>query len=162
MDLVIHCGSSTLGEYINTLSTTFTIFILVGGGSPVLVWGVRQLQPATKLSRLPSRSIKVVPFVSDEVVYLTADKEDEYTIAQANVQLDDKNQFVDEKVEARLGDRYLTEVPDKIDFMDVSPMQIFSVATSLIPFLEHDDANRALMGSNMQRQAVPLLRSEEP
>ena len=117
---------------------------------------------ATKFSHLPPRSIKVVPFVSDEVIYLTADKEDEYTIAQANVQLDDKSQFVDEKVEARLGDRYLTEVPDKIDFMDVSPMQIFSVATSLIPFLEHDDANRALMGSNMQRQAVPLLRPEAP
>jgi len=111
----------------------------------------------TKLSRLSSRMIKVVPFVSDEVIYLTADKEDEYTIAQANARLDSSNQFADEKVEARLGDRYLLEAPDKIQLMDVSPEQIFSVSTSLIPFLEHNDANRALMGSNMQRQAVPLL-----
>ena len=108
------------------------------------------------LSYLPER-VKVVPFVSDEVVYLSADEEDKYTIAQANARLDENSQFVDERVEARLADRYLREAPDKIDFMDVSPKQIFSVAASLIPFLEHDDANRALMGSNMQRQAVPLL-----
>ncbi len=117
---------------------------------------------ATKLSQLPSRTIKIVPFVSDEVTYLSADKEDKYTIAQANAPLDENNQFVGKKVEARLGDRYLLEAPDKIDFMDVSPKQIVSVATSLIPFLEHNDANRALMGSNMQRQAVPLLRPEAP
>jgi len=115
-----------------------------------------------KLRHLPSRTIKVVPFVSDEVVYLSADKEDRFTIAQASAKLDQNNQFVDEKVEVRLGDRYLREVPDKIDFMDVSPKQIVSVATSLIPFLEHNDANRALMGANMQRQAVPLLCPEAP
>ncbi|GAI24203.1 unnamed protein product, partial [marine sediment metagenome] len=96
-----------------------------------------------------------MPFVSDEVVYLSADKEDEYTIAQANAKLDENGQFVEEKVEVRLGDGYLLEVPDRIDFMDVSPKQVFSVAASLIPFLEHNDANRALMGANMQRQAVP-------
>jgi len=106
--------------------------------------------------------VKVVPFVSDEVVYLSADEEDKYTVAQANARLDANNQFADEKVEARLSGRYLREVPDKIDFMDVSPKQIFSVAASLIPFLEHDDANRALMGSNMQRQAVPLLSPKAP
>jgi len=117
---------------------------------------------ATELSRLSPRTIKVVPFVSDEVIYLTADKEDEYTIAQANAWLDENNQFIEEKVETRLGDRYLLESPDKIQLMDVSPKQIFSVSTSLIPFLEHNDANRALMGSNMQRQAVPLLRPEAP
>jgi len=117
---------------------------------------------ATKLSQLPSRTIKVVPFVSDEVVYMTADKEDEYTIAQANAKLDQNNQFIGERVEARLGDRYLLEVPDKIELMDVSPKQIVSVATALIPFLEHNDANRALMGANMQRQSVPLLCSEAP
>jgi DNA-directed RNA polymerase subunit beta len=93
---------------------------------------------------------------------MSADKEDEYTIAQANARLDGNNQFVDEKVEARSADRYLWETPDKIQLMDVSPKQIFSVATSLIPFLEHDDANRALMGANMQRQAVPLLYPEAP
>jgi DNA-directed RNA polymerase subunit beta len=117
---------------------------------------------ATELSHLSPRTLKVIPFVSDEVIYLTADKEDEYTIAQANAQLDENNQFMEEKVETRLGDRYLLESPDEIQLMDVSPKQIFSVSTSLIPFLEHNDANRALMGSNMQRQAVPLLCPEAP
>jgi len=117
---------------------------------------------AAKLSRLPDTTIKVVPFVSDEVTYLTADEEDKYIIAQANARLDENSQFMDEKVEARLESQYIREVPEKIDMMDVSPKQIFSVAASLIPFLEHDDANRALMGSNMQRQAVPLIRPEAP
>ena len=119
-------------------------------------------QLAAKLSRLTSRTIKVVPFVSDEVVYLTADEEDEFFIAQANAKLDEKSQFIDERVEGRLADRYLLETPDKVQLMDVSPKQIVSVATALIPFLEHNDANRALMGANMQRQAVPLLRPEAP
>jgi len=119
-------------------------------------------QLATKLSRLSRRAIEVAPFVSNEVVYLSADEEDKYTIAQANAPLDENSQFAEKRVEARLADRYLREAPDKIDFMDVSPKQIVSVATSLIPFLEHNDANRALMGANMQRQAVPLLCSEAP
>jgi len=119
-------------------------------------------QLATKLSRLPRRTIEVMPFVSGEVVYLSADEEEKHTIAQANARLDENNQFVEKRVEARRGSRYLLEAPDKIDFMDVSPKQIVSVATSLIPFLEHNDANRALMGANMQRQAVPLLCSEAP
>jgi DNA-directed RNA polymerase subunit beta len=117
---------------------------------------------ATKLSSLSPRNIKVVPFVSDDIVYLTADKEDEYTIAQANARLDQNNQFVHDRVEARLADRYLVVAPEEIEFMDVSPKQIVSVATALIPFLEHNDANRALMGSNMQRQAVPLICPEAP
>jgi len=117
---------------------------------------------AARLAKLSPRKIKVVPFVSDEVIYLTADKEDEYIIAQANAKLDKNNQFVDEKVEARYAEHYVLVAPDEIQFMDVSPKQIVSVATSLIPFLEHNDANRALMGSNMQRQAVPLLRPESP
>ncbi|MFC1943060.1 DNA-directed RNA polymerase subunit beta, partial [Chloroflexota bacterium] len=116
----------------------------------------------SRLSQLPPRTVKVVPFVSDEVVYLSADEEGRYTIAQANARLDLNGQFVGEKVEARLESNYLREAPEKIDFMDVSPKQIFSVATALIPFLEHDDANRALMGSNMQRQAVPLLSPKAP
>jgi len=94
-----------------------------------------------------------VPFVSDEIIYLSADREDEYVIAQASAQLDSNNQFVGERVEARLADHYLFEAPDNIQLMDVSPKQIVSVTTALIPFLEHDDANRALMGSNMQRSA---------
>ncbi len=115
-----------------------------------------------RLAKLPPRPVKIVPFVSDEVSYFSADREDEYTIAQANSLLDDKKQFVADKVEARLADRYLWETPENIQLMDVSPKQIVSVAASLIPFLEHDDANRALMGANMQRQAVPLLRAEAP
>ena len=117
---------------------------------------------AAKLAKLPSQMIKVVPFVSSEVVYLPADEEDKFIIAQANAPLDKNSQFVEDRVEVRFSDRYLLETPDKIDYMDVSPKQIVSVATSLIPFLEHDDANRALMGANMQRQAVPLLCPEAP
>ena len=104
----------------------------------------------------------MVPFVSDEIVYLSADEEDKYDIAQANAKLDDQGQFVETLVEGRHGERYLRVTADNFDFMDVSPKQIFSVATALIPFLEHDDANRALMGSNMQRQAVPLLLPKAP
>ncbi len=116
----------------------------------------------TRLAKLKSKMIKVVPFVFDEIVYLSADEEEVFFIAQANARLDEKNQFIDEKVEGRLGDRYLLETPDKIQLMDLSPKQIVSVATALIPFLEHNDANRALMGANMQRQAVPLLCPEAP
>ncbi len=117
---------------------------------------------ATKLSKLKSRAVKVVPFVSGEIVYLPADEEVKYTIAQANAWLDENNQFLEKRVEARLGDGYVLETPDKIALMDVSPKQVVSVATALIPFLEHNDANRALMGANMQRQAVPLLCPEAP
>ena len=117
---------------------------------------------ATKLAELAPRMITVVPFVSDEIAYLPANKEDKCVIAQANARLSENSQFMDEKVEARLGDQYLHAAPAKIDFMDVSPKQIFSVAASLIPFLEHNDANRALMGANMQRQSVPLLCPESP
>ncbi|MDO9065918.1 MAG: DNA-directed RNA polymerase subunit beta, partial [Chloroflexota bacterium] len=117
---------------------------------------------AAKIARLSPVTVKLVPFISDEVVYLSADEEDKCTIAQANTRLDENNQFVDRRIEARLGSRYLLEVPEKIEYMDVSPKQIFSVATSLIPFLEHNDANRALMGANMQRQAVPLIIPEAP
>jgi len=114
-----------------------------------------------KLSKT-TRNIQIVPFVSDEIEYMSADMDEKYTIAQANARLDDKYQFTDERVEARVGGSYIHEVPERIDYMDVSPKQIFSVAAALIPFLEHDDANRALMGSNMQRQAVPLLRPSAP
>jgi len=110
----------------------------------------------------PPRSIAIRPFVSREIVYLPADEEEEYVIAQANTPLDADGHFLVDKVECRVQSRFRTESPERIDFMDVSPRQVFSVAASLIPFLEHDDANRALMGSNMQRQAVPLLRPEAP
>ena len=117
---------------------------------------------AKKIASLSSRNVKVVPFVSEQIEYLTADEEERYTIAQANALLSQKNEFVEDKIGVIRGGKYLKEPADKVDFMDVSPKQVFSVTTSLIPFLEHDDANRALMGSNMQRQAVPLLRPEAP
>ena len=100
--------------------------------------------------------------VTDEIVYMTADEEDKYAIAQANEPLNDDGTFVHQRLAARYRDDVIHVLPDQVEFMDVSPKQIVSVATSLIPFLEHDDAGRALMGSNMQRQAVPLMRTEAP
>ncbi|KPJ53018.1 MAG: DNA-directed RNA polymerase subunit beta [Dehalococcoidia bacterium DG_18] len=117
---------------------------------------------AQRMAQLSARKIRVVPFVSSDVVYFSADEEEQYHIAQANEPLDERNQFTNEKIEVRLGSRFLEQVPEKAEFMDVSPKQIVSVSTSLVPFLEHNDANRALMGSNMQRQSVPLICPETP
>ncbi len=101
--------------------------------------------------------------VTDQVHYLTADDEDKHVIAQANALIDSKGKFIDERVLVRQRDGEVSEVlGDDVDYMDVSPRQMVSVATALIPFLEHDDANRALMGANMQRQAVPLIKSDAP
>jgi DNA-directed RNA polymerase subunit beta len=100
--------------------------------------------------------------VSNEVIYLTAEEEDGQVIAQANAKIDQDGKFIDPKVKARFEGDFPIVEPDKVSLMDVAPNQIASIAASLIPFLEHDDANRALMGSNMQRQAVPLLRPEAP
>jgi DNA-directed RNA polymerase subunit beta len=100
--------------------------------------------------------------VTDEIMYLSAIDEAEHVIAQANVSLDKSNRFVDDLVAVRHASEFELMSPDRVDLMDVSPQQVVSVAASLIPFLEHDDANRALMGSNMQRQAVPVLRAEKP
>jgi DNA-directed RNA polymerase subunit beta len=117
---------------------------------------------AADLAKLTARQIRVVPFVSKEVEYMQADTEDKYYIAQANSKLNASGELIDAKIEARFADQYLVIDRDRINYMDVSPKQIFSVAASLIPFLEHDDANRALMGANMQRQAVPLILPEAP
>ncbi|MFH2055194.1 MAG: DNA-directed RNA polymerase subunit beta, partial [bacterium] len=100
--------------------------------------------------------------VTDNIVYLTADKEDQHYIAQANEPLDEKGRFVEERIKVRYRSDYPIIGAEEVEFMDVSPKQLVSVAASLIPFLEHDDANRALMGSNMQRQSVPLLVTEPP
>ncbi|WP_237690162.1 DNA-directed RNA polymerase subunit beta [Nocardioides panacisoli] len=101
--------------------------------------------------------------VTDEIHYLTADDEDRYVIAQANAQIDEQGNFVNERVLVRQRDQEVSEIlREEIDYMDVSPRQMVSVATALIPFLEHDDANRALMGANMQRQAVPLIKADSP
>jgi DNA-directed RNA polymerase subunit beta len=100
--------------------------------------------------------------VTDEVVYLSAMEEAKYTIAQANATIDSRNRLSDELVSCRKGGNFVMTTPDQVEFIDVSPKQLVSVAAALVPFLENDDANRALMGSNMQRQAVPLLRPEAP
>ncbi|MDK2813874.1 MAG: DNA-directed polymerase subunit beta [Clostridiales bacterium] len=100
--------------------------------------------------------------ITDEVIYMTADVEDEFVVAQANEPLDENGWFINERVNARWQDEILSVEREKAQYMDVSPKMVVSVATSMIPFLENDDANRALMGSNMQRQAVPLLVTEQP
>ena len=100
--------------------------------------------------------------VTTKIDYLTADREENYLVAQANAPIDDKGNFTDEKVSCRYRGDFLEVEPSKVHYMDISPKQLVSVAAGLIPFLEHDDANRALMGSNMQRQGVPLIRSEAP
>ena len=100
--------------------------------------------------------------VIDQIDYLTGDKEEQFTVAQANAPIDEKGRFIDEKVSVRCRGDFLEVPPDEVHYMDISTKQLVSVAAALIPFLEHDDANRALMGSNMQRQGVPLLISESP
>ncbi len=111
----------------------------------------------------PYRKVdKETGIVSNEVVYMTADVEDNYIVAQANEPLDENNRFKNPRVNARHRDEFLDIENDKVDYMDVSPKMVVSVATAMIPFLENDDANRALMGSNMQKQAVPLLKTDAP
>ena len=111
----------------------------------------------------PYRKVdKETGVVTDEVVYMTADVEDEFVVAQANEPLDEKGHFTNRRVTCRHRDEFLTLPPERVDYMDVSPKMVVSVATAMIPFLENDDANRALMGANMQRQAVPLLKTEAP
>ena len=123
----------------------------------------------TRISKIPEQRIAVRPYVAADIVYLTADEEEEFVIAQANSKLNDKGEFVgdndntdDVRVESRIGVEVAMAPAEGVQFMDVSPMQLVSVSTALIPFLEHDDASRALLGSNMQRQAVPLLQPEAP
>jgi DNA-directed RNA polymerase subunit beta len=108
------------------------------------------------------RALRIKPVVTNQIDHLTADEEDLYTIAQANVELNEDGTFKAERVPVRHGEKFSVEPPERVDYLDVSPKQTVSVATALIPFLEHDDANRALMGANMQRQAVPLVRPEVP
>ena len=116
----------------------------------------------TRISKVPERTLAVEPYVSDEIEYLSAHQEENARVAQASSPLDDKGQFVDDQIEIRIRDGVEMVPPGNVDYMDVSPMQLVSVSTALIPFLEHDDGPRALMGSNMQRQAVPLLRPDPP
>jgi DNA-directed RNA polymerase subunit beta len=117
---------------------------------------------AQRLARLPLQAIAVWSFASNQIAYLAADEEEQYVIAEANAPVNERGEFSQEMIDVRKGSKYFKESPGGIDFMDVSPKQIFSASASLIPFLEHDDANRALMGCNMQRQAVPMLRPQAP
>ncbi|MYA20853.1 MAG: DNA-directed RNA polymerase subunit beta [Chloroflexi bacterium] len=117
---------------------------------------------AKKLEKAADDRLAVRPFASRETQYLDADTEKDYRIAEASVRLDDLGNLIDDRLEVRHAERLRMVTSSEVDYIDVSPKQIVSVAAALIPFLEHDDANRALMGANMQRQAVPLLRPEVP
>src|SRR4026209_2048550 len=133
------------------------------GGEVVLAAG----QPFTpesvaELKKQKAYAFPVRPVVTDEIEYLPADEEEEHVVAQANAPLDEAGHFAADRIPSRYRDTFPEARPSQIEYMDVSPKQVVSVATALIPFLEHDDANRALMGSNMQRQAVPLLEPESP
>jgi DNA-directed RNA polymerase subunit beta len=134
------------------------------GGKAVAKKGtVIDEQLAGQIAAVPDlKFVNIVPYVTDEVTFLPADEEERFSIAQANVHLNPDNTFADNRISVRHGSQFLEEPPERVDFVDVSPKQTVSVAGALIPFLEHDDANRALMGCNMQRQAVPLLQPEAP
>ncbi len=114
------------------------------------------------IRKLKKTSIFVAPFVSDEVEYLSADAEDKFVIAQANTPLDENNEFLQQRISCRYHSDFIVAMPDNVNYMDVAPHQVVGVSAALIPFLEHDDANRALMGSNMQAQAVPLISPDIP
>ena len=149
-----------IGHKVATDVTTRKGEIIVAAGETITEEHWRRLR---RLSG--DLAIDVAPFVdtrSESVQYLTADLEEQYRIAQANSGFDDLYQFTDELVEVREGDNYRLAPPASVEYADVSPLQIMSVSAALIPFLEHDDANRALMGCNMQRQAVPLLQPQAP
>ncbi len=132
-------------------------------GTVVLKKGARiNAAAVTELKKQKARAFPIKPVVTDQIEYLPADEEEEHVVAQANATLDEGGHFTEERIPSRFRDQFPEARPDQIEYMDVSPKQVVSVATALIPFLEHDDANRALMGSNMQRQAVPLLEPEAP
>ena len=130
--------------------------IIVAQDETVTAEGIKQLEAAG------ITEVQVKPFLTDEVIYMSADEEDHYTIAQANAKIDERGQFAAARVSSRRNQQFRFTSVQRVDFMDVAPRQIVGVSAALIPFLEHDDANRALMGSNMQRQAVPLLQPDVP
>ena len=130
----------------------------------VLVQEGERITPelAAMMTKLNLAQVLLVPFVSEETEYLSADVEDRFVIAQANTPLSEGSEFIRNTVSCRYHSTFVFQYPDSIDYMDVAPHQIVGISAALIPFLEHDDANRALMGSNMQAQAVPLLRPDIP
>jgi DNA-directed RNA polymerase subunit beta len=115
-----------------------------------------------RISKLDIQEVSIIPFVTAEMEYLSADVEDRFVIAQANTPLNEHNEFVRRRISSRYHSTFIFSPPTNIDYMDVAPHQIVGISAALIPFLEHDDANRALMGSNMQAQAVPLLTPDVP
>ncbi len=117
---------------------------------------------AKKLAKAGIERVPIVPFVSDEIEFLNADAEDHYVVAQANSVLNTKKEFVSNRIQSRHKQGFITSPAQKIDYMDIAPRQVVGISAALIPFLSHDSANRALMGSNMQRQAVPLLQPDVP
>ncbi len=118
---------------------------------------------AVKLQRYKTiEEISVRPYVTDETVYMSADTEDKFTIAQASARLNEKGEFLDNRISVRRYQKFMFADPNQVDYMDISPKQIVGISAALIPFVEHDEASRALMGSNMQRQAVPLLKPHVP
>ena len=137
--------------------------VVTDGGKPIAKAGAvitDKIWASMKEHKLAT--VRILPVVSSEIEYLAADEEEKYYIAQANAPLDEGSHFVEERVMVRYRDQFHVQPAPDVDYMDVSPKQIVSVATAMIPFLEHDDANRALMGSNMMRQSVPLLQPEAP
>jgi DNA-directed RNA polymerase subunit beta len=137
---------------------------LVGKDGKVVLQAGERFNDAAiaELKRQKAQAFQIRPIVTSEIEYLAADEEEEHYVAQANAELDAEGHFVRDRIPCRHRDQFPEARPNQIEYMDVSPKQVVSVATALIPFLEHDDANRALMGSNMQRQAVPLLEPEAP
>jgi len=131
-------------------------------GEVIVKAGERIEEGALKKIAKFGHDINVIPFVSDRIDYLSADAEDKYVIAQANAPLTDYNEFVRERISSRYHSGFVFSTPETVNYMDVAPHQVVGISAALIPFLEHDDANRALMGSNMQAQAVPLVRPEIP
>ena len=137
---------------------------LVAKGGEVVLKAGQPFHAAAiaELKKQKAHAFPIRPIVTDEIHYMPADEEEEHVVAQANAPLDDEGHFTAERIPSRYRDTFPEARAGQIEYMDVSPKQVVSVATALIPFLEHDDANRALMGSNMQRQAVPLLEPESP
>ena len=137
--------------------------LVAKGGAVVLKKGEAfSAEAIAELKKQKAHAFPIRPLVTGQIEYLPADEEEEHVVAQANARLDEAGHFVDDRIPSRHRDQFPEARADQIEYMDVSPKQVVSVATALIPFLEHDDANRALMGSNMQRQAVPLLEPESP
>ena len=140
--------------------------VLSDDGKTIVRGGTRiTIRTSGRIASQMKKTIKVKSYVSksvDDITHLSADDEENYFIAQANSPINDAGEFLEDRVETRRGEIVGMEPTSAVSYMDVSPLQLVSVSTSLIPFLEHDDANRALMGSNMQRQAVPLLKPESP